>query len=98
MSAPTAGTDRARTDEGVVAVPPSTPTDGAERSAAANLRRLVGDVQRGGQVSIIVYNEANGPYCIVTGLGAQAGGYSTVDEALAAWLEARDEYDTKVQD
>ncbi len=57
---------------------------------AANLRRLADDVQRGGQVSIIVYNQANGSYCIVTGLGVQAGGYSTVDEALTAWLEARD--------
>ena len=60
-------------------------------SAAANRKRLIDDVQKGGKVCIIVTpNYANGPYCTVTGLGAQAGGYTTVDKAIAAWIEARD--------
>ena len=29
-------------------------------------------------------------YCTVAGLGVQAGGYRSLDEAYAAWLDARE--------
>ena len=63
---------------------------GAEAMTAANVRRLLDDVQKGGEVRIQTINQADGPYCIVAGLGVHAGGYPTVDEAIAAWLDARD--------
>lgn len=52
--------------------------------------KLIDAVQRGGTVEIVVYNQKNGPYCSVMGLGVNAGGYATVDDAIAAWNEARE--------
>lgn len=63
-------------------------------SEETGIRRLVNDVQRGGQVHIFVYNQASGPYCTVSGLGVHAGGHQTVEKAIEAWIEAR-EFDMK---
>lgn len=58
--------------------------------AESNIHRLLDDVQKGGQVWIQTVNQADGPYCTVSGLGVHAGGYRTVDDAIASWLDARD--------
>lgn len=69
------------------------PTVGDVRSR--NALRLFEEVQKGGEVRITTVNQADGPYIICAGLGIHVGGYRTVDEAVAAWIDSLD-YDRAV--
>ena len=56
----------------------------------ANIKYMIEEVEKGGEVTFTTYIQENGPYVTVSGLGVNAGGYGTVAEALKNWREAKE--------